>query len=292
MTPALDADPALARDAARERRFFLSLSLPALAVVGLAAILPILWILRQSFLNLGGEVTLANWTKILNSGLTWSALQTTFVLSGLTLVICVAVGTPLALALASTTQRRANLLLIFLLLPLWTSILVRTYGWLVLLRREGLVNAALQNIGLTAEPLPLVYNTTGVVIGMVHYMLPLYVLPVYAAMRDIDGNVLRAAASMGASLGQAIRTVILPLAQGGIVSGSIIVFVYTLGFFITPAVLGGGKVNPIAIRIERTIGGFQDWGGASVLGVLLLVVVALIGAAVLGLRRVAGPRHA
>lgn len=85
---------------------------------------------------------------------------------------------------------------------------------------------------------------------------------------------------------------ILPLARGGIASGSIIVFVYTLGFFITPAVLGGGKVNPIAIRIERTIGGFQDWGGASVLGVLLLAVVALVGALVLGLRRVAGPRHA
>jgi ABC-type spermidine/putrescine transport system permease subunit I len=285
-------DPALSRDAARERRFFLSLSLPALAIVGVAAILPILWIVRQSFLNLGGDPTLANWTKILNSGLTWSALETTFVLSGLTLVICVAVGTPVALALASTTPRRANLLMVFLLLPLWTSILVRTYGWLVLLRREGLVNGALQGFGLTSEPLPLVYNTTGVVIGMVHYMLPLYILPVYAAMRDIDGNVVRAAASMGATLGQAIRTVILPLARGGILSGSIIVFVYTLGFFITPAVLGGGKVNPIAIRIERTIGGFQDWGGASVLGVLLLVVVALIGTLVLGLRRVAGVRHA
>ncbi len=284
--------PALSRDAARERRFFLSLSLPALAIVGVAAILPILWIVRQSFLNLGGDPTLANWTKILNSGLTWSALETTFVLSGLTLVICVAVGTPVALALASTTPRRANLLMVFLLLPLWTSILVRTYGWLVLLRREGLVNGALQGFGLTSEPLPLVYNTTGVVIGMVHYMLPLYILPVYAAMRDIDGNVVRAAASMGATLGQAIRTVILPLARGGILSGSIIVFVYTLGFFITPAVLGGGKVNPIAIRIERTIGGFQDWGGASVLGVLLLVVVALIGTLVLGLRRVAGVRHA
>lgn len=288
MTP----DPALAADAARERRFFLSLSLPALAIVGLSAVLPVLWILRQSFLNIGGDATLANWAKILNSSLTWSAMQTTFLLSGATLVICVILGTPLALALASTTPRRANLLMIFLLLPLWTSILVRTYGWLVLLRREGLVNGALQAIGLTAEPLPLVYNTTGVVVGMVHYMLPLYVLPVYAALRDIDGNVLRAAASMGATLGQAIRSVILPLARGGIVSGSIIVFVYTLGFFITPAVLGGGKVNPIAIRIERTIGSFQDWGGASVLGMLLLLTVALIGATVLGLRRVAGGRHA
>lgn len=288
----MTGEPALAADAARERRFFLTLSLPALAIVGLSAVLPILWIIRQSFLNLGGDQTLANWTKILNSGLTWSALQTTFTLSGLTLVICLAIGTPLALAMASTTPRRANLLMIFLLLPLWTSILVRTYGWLVLLQREGLVNGALQGMGLTAEPLPLVYNTTGVVIGMVHYMLPLYVLPVYAAMRDIDGNVIRAAASMGATLGQAIRTVILPLARGGIASGAIIVFVYTLGFFITPAVLGGGKVNPIAIRIERTIGGFQDWGGASVLGVLLLAVVAVIGAMLLGLRRVAGVRHA
>jgi putative spermidine/putrescine transport system permease protein len=98
MTRAGDADAGLARDAARERRFFLSLSLPALAVVGLGAILPILWILRQSVLNLGGEVTLANWTKMLNSGLTWSALQTTFLLSGLTPGVCLALGTTLALA--------------------------------------------------------------------------------------------------------------------------------------------------------------------------------------------------
>ena len=282
----------LARDEARERRFFLSMAVPALVIVGVAAVLPILWILRQSFLDLGGNVTLGNWTKILGSGLTWSALQTTFVLSTTTLLACVVLGTPVALALASTTPRRANLLMIFLLLPLWTSILVRTYGWLVLLRREGIVNGSLEAMGLIAEPLPLVYNIPGVVIGMVHYMLPLYILPVYAAMRDIDPNTTRAAASMGASLGQAIRTVILPLSRGGILSGSIIVFVYTLGFFITPAVLGGGKVNPIAIRIERTIGGFQDWGGASVLGVLLLVIVALIGALVLGLRRMTGGRHA
>lgn len=288
----MTVNAALNRDAARERRFFLSLSLPAMVVVGIAAVLPILWIVRQSFLTLGGDLTLANWTKILSSGLTWSALQTTFMLSGMTLVICVALGTPLALALASARPRTANLLMVFLLLPLWTSILVRIYGWLVLLRREGLLNSALEGLGLTTEPLPLVYNTTGVVIGMVHYMLPLYVLPVYAAMRDTDGNIVRAAASMGASLGQTIRSVILPLASGGIVSGSIIVFVYTLGFFITPAVLGGGKVNPIAIRIERTIGGFQDWGGASVLGVLLLIIVALIGAMVLGLRRISGVRHA
>lgn len=265
------------QDARKERRFYLSLALPALLLVGLAALLPVAWILRQSFLDLGGNVTIANYEKILSSSLTWSALGTTLALSGMTLLICMILGIPLALTLASTSTRIANRVLILIMLPLWTSILVRTYGWLVLLRKEGLVNSTLQSFGLTDAPLPLVYNFNGTLIGMVHYMLPLFVLPVYAAMRDIDGNIIRAAASMGASLWHCVRTVILPLSAGGILSGSTIVFIYTLGFFITPAVLGGGKVNPISIRIDRTLSTFQDWGSASALGVLLLVLVLLTG---------------
>ncbi|MER8708561.1 MULTISPECIES: ABC transporter permease [unclassified Mesorhizobium] len=278
-------DPALAADARRERRFFLSLSLPALFIVGLAAILPILWIIRQSFLTTAGEYTVGNYQKVLSSGLTWSALVTTLELSLGTLAGCILLGTPLALALASVRPRLANVLMAFVMLPLWTSILVRTYGWLVLLRRDGLINAALTGSGLTAEPLPLVYNFTGTLIGMVHYMLPLFLLPVYAAMRDIDPNLIRAAASMGATLRQVIRTVIMPLSAGGIFSGSIIVLIYAIGFFITPAVLGGGKVNPLSTRIERTLSTFQDWGSASVLGILLLVLMALIGVMLLAARR-------
>ncbi|TIW44163.1 MAG: ABC transporter permease, partial [Mesorhizobium sp.] len=260
-------------------------SLPALFIVGLAAILPILWIIRQSFLTTGGEYTVGNYAKVLSSGLTWSALVTTLELSLGTLAICILLGTPLALALASARPRVANVLMAFVMLPLWTAILVRTYGWLVLLRRDGLINAALTGSGLTAEPLPLVYNFTGTLIGMVHYMLPLFLLPVYAAMRDIDPNLIRAAASMGATLGQVIRTVIMPLSAGGIFSGSIIVLIYSIGFFITPAVLGGGKVNPLSTRIERTLSTFQDWGSASVLGILLLVLMALIGVMLLAARR-------
>ncbi|MDG4898492.1 ABC transporter permease [Mesorhizobium sp. WSM4976] len=278
-------DPALAADARRERRFFLSLSLPALFVVGLAAILPILWIIRQSFLSIAGEYTVGNYEKVLSSGLTWLALVTTFELSLGTLFACILLGTPLAFALAGARPRVANVLMAFVMLPLWTSILVRTYGWLVLLRRDGLINAALTASGLTSEPLPLVYNFTGTLIGMVHYMLPLFLLPVYAAMRDIETDLVRASASMGATLGQVIRTVILPLSAGGIVSGSMIVFIYTIGFFITPAVLGGGKVNPLSIRIERTLSTFQDWGSASVLGILLLVVTALVGVMFVAARR-------
>ncbi|MBB4953732.1 putative spermidine/putrescine transport system permease protein/spermidine/putrescine transport system permease protein [Agrobacterium vitis] len=273
------------KDARRERRFYLSLALPALFLVCLAALLPVFWILRQSFLDIGGNVSAANYTKILSSSLTWSALGTTLALSGTTLVLCMVLGIPLALALASTSTRIANRLLVLIMLPLWTSILVRTYGWLVLLRKDGLVNSTLQSLGLTDAPLPLVYNFNGTLIGMVHYMLPLFVLPVYAAMRDIDDNIIRAAASMGASLWHCVRTIILPLSVGGILSGSTIVFIYTLGFFITPAVLGGGKVNPISVRIDRTLSTFQDWGSASALGVLLLVLVLMIGSMMFAVRK-------
>lgn len=284
------SDPGLLREQRRERFFFLGLAGPAIVIVGVSAMAPVLWILRQSFLTLAGEATLGNYEKILSSGLTWSSLGVTVALSLSTLVICVALGVPLALALASANRRVANRVLILIMLPLWTSILVRTYGWLVLLRRDGLVNTTLASLGVIDQPLPLVYNFTGVLIGMTHYMLPLFVLPVYAAMRDIDGNVVRAAASLGAGFWRCVATIILPLASGGLMSGSMIVFIYTLGFFITPAVLGGGKVNPIAIRIERTLSTFQDWGGASALGMLLLLLILITGCMFVAVRRLASQR--
>lgn len=274
----------------RERYFFIALAGPAIVLVGLSAMAPVLWIIGQSFLSMAGEVTLSNYEKVLLSNLTWSALGVTLALSLSTLGLCVILGVPLALALASTKRRVANRVLVLVMLPLWTSILVRTYGWLVLLRREGLINTTLESIGLTDQPLPLVYNFTGTLIGMVHYMLPLFVLPVYAAMRDIDVNVVRAAASLGAGFWRCVRTVILPLSSSGIASGATIVFIYTLGFFITPAVLGGGKVNPIAIRIERTLSTFQDWGSASALGVLLLLLVVIAGAMFVAIRRLTSER--
>lgn len=282
---------ALARDARRERWFFLSMAVPAMVLVGLCALLPVLWILQQSLQGLDGGLTFDNYDKMLGSKLTWKAMLVTLELSAATLASCVVLGVPVALALASTAPRVANRLMVLILLPLWTSILVRTYGWLVLLRSDGLVNKALIGLGLAEGPLPLLYNFTGTLIGMVHYMLPLFILPTYAAMRDIDGNAVRAAASMGASLGHCIRTVILPLSAGGITSGAIIVFIYTLGFFITPAILGGGKVAPIAIRMERTLSTFQNWGAASALGVLLLVLVGLVAALLLGTRRLMQSRR-
>jgi putative spermidine/putrescine transport system permease protein len=289
-TAAVNAE-GLQRDAATERRFFLSLALPSLILVGIGAILPVFWILQQSLMTAQGAFTLANYASLLTSGLTWKSLLVTLELSGATLFLCLLFGIPLAFLLASVQPKTASRLMVLILLPLWTSILVRTYGWLVLLRRDGLINDILVGSGLVSDPVPLVYNFAGTLIGMVHYMLPIFVLPTYAAMRDIDGNMVRAAASMGAGLGRCFRTVILPLASGGIVSGSIIVFVYTLGFFITPAILGGGRISPIAIRIDRTLSTLQDWGGAAALGILLLVMIALLGAMSLGVTRLVSPRR-
>ena len=272
-------------EASGERRLFILLACPAIVLTGFGAILPIVWIIRQSFFDKAGELTIANYGRLLTSDLTWSAFGTTLSLSVMTLAICTILGIPLSLALASVSRKTAGRLMILLLLPLWTSILVRTYGWVVLLRRDGLINSFFVATGLSDQPVPLVYNFTGALIGMVHYMLPLFVLPVYAAMRDIDGNIVRAAASLGASFWKCVRTVILPLSTGGVISGATVVFVYTLGFFITPAVLGGGKVNPISIRIERTLSTFQDWGEASALGLLLLILVMLIGAMLVSVRR-------
>jgi putative spermidine/putrescine transport system permease protein/spermidine/putrescine transport system permease protein len=162
------------------------------------------------------------------------------------------------------------------LLPLWTSLLVRTYAWLVLLQRRGLINTWGIELGLWDEPLALVHNLTGTLVGMVHVMLPFLVLPLYSAMRAIDRNYLRAAANLGASPLRSFWLVFFPLAMPGLVTGILIVFVLCLGFYVTPAVLGGGKVIMVSSRIANDIELFFNWGAASALGVVLLVMTALL----------------
>ncbi|RWH16816.1 MAG: ABC transporter permease, partial [Mesorhizobium sp.] len=130
----------LLRDSAKERRFFLSLALPSLVIVGIGAILPLFWILQQSLKTVRGDFALANYAVLLTNGLTWRSLLVTLELSGGTLLCCLLLGIPLAFLLASTSPKTASRLMVLVLLPLWTSILVRTYGWLVLLRRDGLIN--------------------------------------------------------------------------------------------------------------------------------------------------------
>jgi putative spermidine/putrescine transport system permease protein/spermidine/putrescine transport system permease protein len=166
--------------------------------------------------------------------------------------------------------------MIAVLLPLWTSLLVRTYAWLVLLQRKGLINNWAIELGLWTEPIALVHNMLGTLIGTVHVMLPFLILPLYSSMRAIDRNYLRAAANLGASPMKTFWSVFFPLAMPGMATGALIVFILCLGFYITPAVLGGGKVIMVSSRIANDIEIFFNWGAASALGVVLLVMTALL----------------
>ena len=281
----------LRSDERRERWALLGLSAPALLLVVVTMVLPVAWLFGLSFLADDGSWTLEHYRRMVEQPSYARTFATTFKVSLFTTVICVALGYPLAYAMAQMPRRAANLCMIAVLLPFWTSLLVRTYAWLVLLQRKGLINSWGEQLGWWDEPLALVHNLTGTLIGMVHIMLPFLVLPVLGAMRAIDGDFLKAAASLGATPARAFRTVFLPLSLPGLAAGTVIVFILCLGFYVTPAVLGGGKVIMVSNHIANDIELFFNWGAASALGVVLLVLtLALLGVArwVFGLDRLPG----
>jgi ABC-type spermidine/putrescine transport system permease subunit I len=270
---------ALRRSAWRERAGLLGLSAPALAIVVVLLVLPVGWLFGLSLQADDGSFTLQHYRRMWEQPSYARTFITTFQVSILTTVICLVLGYPLAYFLASLPRRAANLCMIAVLLPLWTSLLVRTYAWLVLLQRTGLINTWGMQLGLWSEPLPLVHNMTGTLIGTVHVMLPFMVLPLYAAMRAIDADLLKAAANLGASPARAFWGVFVPLTVPGIATGALIVFILCLGFYVTPAVLGGGKVILVSNRIANDIELFFNWGAASALGVVLLALTLVLVAA-------------
>jgi putative spermidine/putrescine transport system permease protein/spermidine/putrescine transport system permease protein len=162
------------------------------------------------------------------------------------------------------------------LMPFWTSILVRTYAWLVLLQRHGLINDWGMRLGLWDQPLALVYNIGGTLLGLVHIMLPFLVLPVYASMRTIDKDYLKAASNLGATPTSAFWLVFFPLSLPGLLAGALMVFILCLGAYVTPAMLGGGKVIMVANGIANDIQLFFNWGVASAFGAVLLVVTGMV----------------
>jgi len=270
----------LRRDELAERLALLGLSAPAVLLVVVAMALPVLWLFGLSFLGSDGTLSLANYRRLIEQPSYARIFAATFKVSIFTTAICVLIGYPLAYALSQMPRRAANLCLIAVMLPFWTSILVRTYAWLVLLQRQGLINQWGMKLGLWDEPVALVHNLTGTLIGMVHIMLPFLVLPALGAMRAIDADYVKAASNLGASPAQAFWRVFFPLSLPGLVAGALIVFIICLGFYVTPAVLGGGKVILVSNQIASDIELFFNWGPASALGVVLLVLtLAFLGIA-------------
>jgi putative spermidine/putrescine transport system permease protein/spermidine/putrescine transport system permease protein len=282
---------ALAAAARRERRGLAALSLPGILLIGFVVLLPCAWLFWLSFRDKAG-FTLAHYARLLHPSYLLT-LQTTFELSVLVTLICALLGYPLAYLLTQVGRRTGAAMLLLILFPVWTSLLVRCYAWLVLLQRRGVINTWLTDVGAIETPLRLVHNFTGTTIGMVHIMLPFMVLPLYAAMRSIDRDYLKAAANLGASPVEAFRTVFLPLSLPGLAAGVIIVFVLCLGFYVTPALLGGGRVMMWSMQIERNVAYHSDWGAASALGVVLLVLtVAMLWlmARIIGFKNILGGR--
>lgn len=270
-------DNRLALEAGRksEERWMMRLSAPALAIVTILMVCPIGWLLSLSFVEENGMLGLQNYVLFFAEPAYVQMFINTFIVAFTVTALCLLLGYPLAYLLSILPSRWSGILMLAVLVPFWTSTLVRTFSWLIILQRNGLVNKTLISMGVIDRPLALVHNMTGTVIGMVHIVAPFLILPLYASMKAIDRNLMRAAASVGSTPVQAFFRVFFPLSMPGLIAGTVMAFVMCLGFYITPAILGGGNVNMIAQRIEEAISLYPAWGPAAALAVVLLVTTAL-----------------
>lgn len=204
--------------------------------------------------------------------------QRSLLLSLLTTAGCLLIGFPTALYLALQSERKRNLLLFLVTVPFWTNLLVRTYAWILLLRNGGLVDAGLQGVGLTEQPLGLLYTDTAVIIGLLYCFLPFMVLPIYTSLEKLDWRLVEAAFDLGANRWQALKRIIIPLAMPGIIAGVMLVFIPSLGNYIIPELLGGGKALMIGNLIQLQFGSSHNWpfGAALAFALLSLVLLAML----------------
>lgn len=200
----------------------------------------------------------------------------TLAISGLVTLCCLVIGLPYALIAASVTGWKRNVMLAAVLLPLWTSLLVRTAAWMIILQDNGVINQFLQAIGLTDGPLALIYNRFGVILAMTHVLLPFMVLPIFSVLITVPRNLMPAAASLGAHPLRAFLRVLLPLSMRGVISGALLVFMSAIGYYITPALLGGASDQMISSVIAFYATGTANWSMAAALGLVLLALTLVL----------------
>jgi ABC-type spermidine/putrescine transport system permease subunit I len=209
-----------------------------------------------------------------------SVLIRTFRIALEVTVVVLLIAYPTAYLIWRIRPGLAGLLLALVLFPLWTSLLVRTYAWTVVLGRTGIVNEILQGVGLTHEPVRLLNTEFAVLVGMVHVLVPFAILPIYNALRQIDPVMLRASSTLGASTFRTFRYVVVPLSLPGVVAGLILVFVLSLGFYVTPAILGGPQAYLVANLIAQQVTLLLDFGwGAAIAFTLLVLTLGLMAIA-------------
>jgi putative spermidine/putrescine transport system permease protein len=270
-------DPSI-RYQRREQGLMFLLASPAVLVIVALVVLPVGWLMGQSFYD--GGFTLEHYRRIFSEEIYWRSFLLTFRIALLVTVLTLLLGYPVAYAAAHAKRPWDVLILAFVILPFWTSVLVRAYAWLVLLQRTGVTNQILDRLGLITEPLALVHNELGTVIATVHILLPFMVLPLYSTMQKIPRELMLAGASLGGGPLHSFRRIFLPLSLPGVVAGMTLVFVLCLGFYITPELLGGGRTIMISMVVSRNVELYNQWGAASAVGVVLLVCVLAIFMAV------------
>lgn len=210
-----------------------------------------------------------------NEAIHLNVLVRTFVISATVCALCLILGFPIAVMMTSVSERLRKIMIVFVLLPFWTSLLVRSAAWVVLLQNQGVVNKVLIYLGVIDQPLELIFNRVGVIVAMVHVLLPFMVLPLYSALKTIDVNLVKAGLSLGARPTVTFRRIYLPLAAPGIVSGCLLVFILALGYYITPALVGGAGDQMLSYFIAFHTGQSLNWGMAAALAVILLVCVCV-----------------
>jgi len=253
------------------------LILPAFLLLILLFVVPLVWFFVGVFVEVGSlAAVVENFVDVLSAPGIVNALITTNWISALVTALTLIIGYPIAYYLANNTGWRFAVVLFCIIVPYFTSVIVRTYSWMVLLGRNGAINQTLLSMGVIDAPLPLLYNKMGVLIGMTYVLLPYMVLTLYATMRGIDANLVRAAYGLGASPVYTFRKVYFPLSLHGVISGSLIVFILAIGFFITPALMGGPGDVMIAMLIERAVEITLDWTSAAIMSVALLAMTLVL----------------
>ena len=263
--------------------------LPALILIALFFVVPVLALLLRSITE--PAPGLQNYATLLGDGTYARVFVNTFLVAAVVTAVTVLVAFPVAWMLAIMPAALASIVFGVIILSMWTNLLTRTYAWMVLLQRTGVINRTLIATGIIDQPLPLINNLTGVTIGMVYIMLPFMILPLVGTLRAIDPMTLRAAALCGASPFQAFRRILLPLSLPGIAAGGLMVFVMSLGYFVTPALLGGTSNMMLAEMIAQMIQSLLNWGLGSAAAFILLVVTMALYALQLrlvGARRMSG----
>jgi len=253
---------------------------PALATLVVLFVVPYLNLLAISLMTPSHQApylrvfTLGNYLSLVRDLLTWGVVGRTLWLGIVTTAICLAVSYPLAYHLARASRRLRGVLMILVISPLLVGVLIRTYGWMILLQDTGLVNQLVTALGFRA--LPLMYNTTGVLIGLVHVFIPFMVLAIAGTIQGIDPELELAARSLGAGAWRTFWRVVFPLSVPGVVAGTVLVFVLTISSYVIPSLLGGFTVLTVPLLVVRTVTELFNWPGGSAFAIIFFVITLVV----------------